>query len=178
MNILLSILALVAVFIVLLLIIALFSRKDYSVERDIVINRPKEEVFEYIKHLKNQDNFSKWVMTDPDMKKIFTGNDGTIGFIYAWEGNKKAGKGEQEIINIKPDERIDIEVRFEKPFAGIASAPFSTEKVADGQTRLSWGLRSKMNYPMNLMLLFMNIDKMLGNDMQQSLVKLKGILEK
>ncbi|AFD06495.1 SRPBCC family protein [Solitalea canadensis] len=177
MNILLSILGVLAAVIVLLLIIALFSKKSYTVEREIIINRPNEEVFSYIKHLKNQDNYSKWVMTDPDMKKTFTGNDGSIGFVYAWEENKKAGKGEQEIMGIKPNERIDVEVRFEKPFAGIASVPFSTERVSEYQTRLRWGMTSQMNYPMNLMLLLMNVDKMLGNDMQQSLVKLKGILE-
>lgn len=40
-------------------------------------------------------------MTDPNMRKNFKGTDGTVGFCYAWDGNKKAGKGEQEIIALK-----------------------------------------------------------------------------
>ena len=36
----------------------------------------------------------------------------------------------------------------------------------------------KMNYPMNLMLLFMNMDKMIGKDFESGLKNLKTILEK
>ena len=35
-------------------------------------------------------------MADPNMKKSYSDIDGTVGFIYAWDGNKEAGKGEQE----------------------------------------------------------------------------------
>src|SRR6478752_388083 len=101
------------------LVIALFVKNEYDVERAVTINKPKEEVFNYVKYLKNQDNYSKWVMIDPNMKKDFKGTDGTAGFIYAWDGNSKAGKGEQEIKNIKEGERVDVEVRFIKPFAGV-----------------------------------------------------------
>jgi hypothetical protein len=36
----------------------------------------------------------------------------------------------------------------------------------------------KMNYPMNLMLVFMDMDKMLGDQLNQGLVNLKTILER
>jgi hypothetical protein len=32
----------------LVLIIALFVKKDYAVEREVTINKPKAEVFEYL----------------------------------------------------------------------------------------------------------------------------------
>ena len=91
-NILLVILGLVA----LVLIVAAFTPKKYSLSRNIVINKPRAQVFDYIKHLKNQDQYNKWVMADPNMEKKYSGTDGTVGFIYAWDGNKKAGKGEEE----------------------------------------------------------------------------------
>jgi hypothetical protein len=135
-------------------------------------------VFNYIKYLKNQAQFSKWVMMDPNLKQEFRGTDGTVGFVAAWEGNKRAGKGEQEIRKITEGERLDVEVRFIKPFEGIANTPFTTESVAAGQTKVKWGMSSRMKYPMNIMLLFMNFDKTLGNDIQISLGNLKRILEK
>ncbi|SUJ28353.1 Uncharacterised protein [Sphingobacterium spiritivorum] len=64
-KILLAILALV----VILLIAALFLKKDYAVKREIVINKPREVVFEYIKYIKNQNYYSKWATMDPNMKK-------------------------------------------------------------------------------------------------------------
>jgi len=158
------------------LIIALFVKKEYAVEREITINRPNQDVFNYVKHLKNQDNYSKWVMTDPNMKKKFTGIDGNVGFVYAWDGNKEAGKGEQEIKNITEGERVDIEIRFAEPFEGIATAPIITQVVSQNQTKVKWALKGKSAYPMNFMNLFM--DGMLGKDLETSLITLKGILER
>ena len=162
--------------IALFLITALFVKKDYDVERSITINKSKQDVFDYMKHLKNQDNYSKWVMMDPNMKKTFTGTDGTVGFVYAWDGNKQAGKGEQEIKSITEGEKLDVEVRFEKPFKSTAYAPMSTENVGNGQTKVTWGLKGTSSYPMNIMNLFM--DGMLGKDIDVSLNNLKAILEK
>lgn len=178
MQILLTIAGVLIGIILLILIIALFSKKDYSIQREIIINQPVETVFNYIRHLKNQDNFNKWVMTDPTMTKSFRGQDGTVGFVYAWEGNNQAGKGEQEIVNLVPNQRVDAEIRFEKPFEAIAKAPFITTSIGEGQTKLVWGMDSSMKYPMNAMLLFMNMDKLLGKDLEISLARLKEILEK
>ncbi len=92
MNILIKILIVIGALVALLLIAALFIKKEYNIVREITITKPKTEVFSYIKHLKNQDNYSKWVRMDPNMKKDFRGTDGTVGFIYAWDGNKKLAK--------------------------------------------------------------------------------------
>src|SRR5690606_41185411 len=93
------------IIIAIALIAAAFMKKDYTVQRDVVINQPESVVFEYIKYLKNQDQFSKWGQMDPNMKKSYEGTDGTVGFISKWEGNKDVGIGEQEIKNIVPNER-------------------------------------------------------------------------
>jgi uncharacterized protein YxeA len=176
MKILKMILFVIIGLIAVVLIAALFIKKNYNVEREITINKTKSEVFDYLKHLKNQDNYSKWVRTDPNMKRDFRGTDGTVGFVYAWDGNKQAGKGEQEIKNIVEGEKLDVEVRFEKPFKSTAYAPMVTEAISDSQTRVKWGLQGTSTYPMNFMNLFM--DKILGKDIETSLTTLKGILEK
>jgi hypothetical protein len=168
----------IASIIILILIAAAFGKKNYSVERNIIINRPASEVFAYIKYLKNQDYYNKWVMMDPAMKKEFKGVDGTVGFVYAWDGNKRAGAGEQEIKSIKENERVDMEIRFIRPFAAVSTSPFITTAVANNQTQVAWGVNSSMKFPMNAMLLFVSMDKLLGKDMETSLTTLKNILEK
>lgn len=164
--------------IALLMFIALFTKKEYSLQREIVIQKPVGEVFNYIKHIKNQDLFSKWVMTDPNMNKIFTGNDGEVGFIYAWDSmDKAAGKGEQEIKKIVENELLDLEVRFEKPMKAVAKTPFRTSIVSENETKVIWGMESKMNYPMNAIMIFVNFEKILSKDLDISLNNLKTILE-
>jgi hypothetical protein len=176
MKLLKKILLVLTIIIAVPLLIALFVEKEYSVEREITIKKPKSQVFNYVKHLRNQDNYSKWVRMDPNMKKNFRGTDGTVGFVYSWDGNKDAGKGTQEIKNIIEGERVDVEIRFIKPFEAVATAPIITEPVADNQTKVKWALKGKSNYPMNIMNLFM--DNMLGKDLESSLATLKDILEK
>ena len=178
MNILITILLVLAAVIVLLLLLALFTNKTYSLKREVKIGKPLQEVFDFLRYLRNQENFSKWVMMDPNMKKEFRGTDGSVGFVYAWDGNKQAGKGEQELKGISEGERIDVEVRFIKPFEGIAKTPFITKSISENETLVTWGMTSTLKYPMNLMLLFMNMDKLLGKDLETSLLTLKKILEK
>ena|SRR5688572_3233934 len=171
------ILTIVAALVALFMITALFVPKAYSIEREVIIDRSVREVFNYIRYLRNQEHFSKWVMTDPGMKKQFKGTDGAPGFVYAWDSqNKNAGKGEQEIKQIVEGERIDVEVRFEKPFEGVAQTPFVTTPVSANQTKLLWGMRGQSKYPLNVMNLFMG--KMLSRDLEISLGNLKTILEK
>ena len=163
----------------LLLIVALFVKKEYAVVREITINKPKQVVFEYVKYLKNQDNYSVWAKMDPHMKKEYRGNDGTIGFVSAWESKiNDVGTGEQEIIKLADGERLDVELRFLKPFKSTDYAYMITESVSENQTKVMWGFTGKMPYPMNLMLICMNMDKMLGKDLEAGLNNLKAQLEK
>jgi hypothetical protein len=176
MKILKFILVLIVSLVLLVLVAALFVKKEYSVERSVVINKPKQEVFDYVKLLKNQENYNKWVKADPNISRDYKGTDGTVGFIVAWEGNSKVGKGEQEITKITEGERLDCALRFKKPMESNADTYMATETTGNNQTKLTWSFRGKNKYPMNFMNLFMG--GMLGNDMETSLADLKQILEK
>jgi uncharacterized protein YndB with AHSA1/START domain len=161
------------------LILAAFLAEDYFIERDIIINRPKQTVFDYIKFLKNTDTYNKWVMMDPNLRKDFKGTDGTPGAVYYWDSdNKNVGKGEQEIKAIREGERIDYEIRFIKPFVNTSYAHIITEPVQPNQTKVKWVFNGKRNYPMKLFHLLFNLKKVLGNDLQTSLGNLKTVLEK
>jgi hypothetical protein len=175
MHILVIILSVLASIFVLLLVVALFAKKGYVTYRDIIIDAPQQKVFDYLKQIKNQDNFNKWIMADPNMKREFKGTDGTVGFIYAWNGNKEAGEGEQEIKAITEGKNIETEIRFVRPFAGIAQAKMSAEPLQNNQTNVSWSTSSTMKYPLNIMLSM--IVKMLEKDMATSLTTLKNVLE-
>lgn len=165
--------------IILVLLTALVVKKEYSVERDISLNKPKEVVYDYVKYLKNQNNFSVWSKIDPAMKQEFRGTDGTVGFVSSWESeNEQAGKGEQEIIGIAEGEKIDYEIRFLEPMKSTDNAYITFKSVNDTVTNVKWGFFGKIKYPMNLMLLFMDMDTMLGKDLEGGLNNLKGILEK
>lgn len=178
MKVLKKILLALAIIIVIPLIVALFLKKDFSITKEVVINKPRMEVFNYIKFLKNQNDYSKWALMDPKMTKTFTGTDGTVGFISAWESkDEHVGKGEQEIKKITEGSHIDYEVRFIEPFEDTEQTYMSTEDAGPGQTKVSWGFSGRMEYPMNIMMLCMNYDKMIGDDLDTGLKNLKKIVE-
>ncbi len=177
MNIFIAILLILAGIIALLLIIALISKKDFELAKQITINKSKPEVFNYIKHIKNQEQYSVWVMKDPNVKMIYTGTDGTVGFTSAWTSNdKNVGIGEQEIIAINEGESIKVEIRFKKPFEATNYATTTVTALSDTQTAVSNVFTGKQKFPLNIMNVMM--DKLVGKDMQQNLINIKANLEK
>lgn len=170
--ILFSIVAIVAV----VLVIALFVKKEYHVQRSISVGKPSTEVFDYVRYIKNQDYYNKWSMIDTNSRRTHSGTDGMPGYRLAWDSdNSKAGKGEQEIAKIEEGRRVDWNLHFIEPFEGNANA-YMTTSPQDNQTLVTWAMDGKSKYPMNFMNLFM--DNMLGGDMERSLQRLKSNLEK
>lgn len=179
MKIVKKILIVIVVIIAIPLIVALFIKKDYAVEREVNINKSKTEVFNYVKFVKNQSYYSKWSKMDPNTKNTYTGTDGTIGFIHAWDSdNKDVGKGEQEILKIIDGERINMKLRFKEPFEAEDDAYMLTEIINDSTTKVKWGFTGSFPYPTNLMGLFINMEKEVGGDLQTGLDNLKVLLEK
>ena len=163
--------------VLLVILLALVAPKTYDVSRSIVINKPKSEVFEYLRFLKKQDEWSPWNKKDPDMQKEFRGTDGEVGAVSYWNGNKDVGEGEQEITNIVEGERVESELRFLKPWKSTSDAYMVTEDAGNGSTRVTWGFSGNNKFPMSIMMLFMSMDKMIGKDFEEGLANLKAKLE-
>lgn len=160
------------------LVTALFVKNQYVVTTHINIKRPVPIVFDYIRFLTNQDNYSVWATMDPQMIKSYRGIDGTVGFVSSWHSeNPDVGTGEQEIIAIVEEQRIDYELRFLEPFSGTAPAHMLTKAINPQETEVTWVFEGSLPYPMNLMLLFVDMEALIRADLQQGLENLKLILE-
>ena len=176
MNTIITILLVLAGIISFLLIIALFMKKEHYVKREIIINAPRQKVFDFLKLLKNQDKFNKWAKDDPDRNWVYKGTDGTVGFIISWNGNKNVGEGEKEIMNIIEGKIIETQIRFVRPMSTIANVNMETESLSDNQTKVYMSNAGTLKYPMNIMIPI--AEKMFPKDMDISLSTLKSILEK
>lgn len=167
-----KILIVLLIIIAIPLIVALFVPKQFANEGQVVINKPIHEVFNYIKYVKNQDNFGVWQLSDPDINTTEEGEDGTVGFKYSWD-SKKLGKGAQVITNIVENERMDSDMYFLEFDDKPCKAYITVEEQAPGQTLVKWGISGETPYPWNLMSLLHNMD----NDFNEGLANLKEILE-
>lgn len=160
------------------LLIALFSAKGYDIRRDIVIDQPAASIYDYLRIVGNHDNFNVWMKRDPNMQETLTGTDGTVGFVYGWSGNKDAGEGEKEIMELVQDRKVRIEMRFRKPMNVVSQTLYLTDPVGTDSTKVTAGVICTLKYPINAILIFVNMDKHLGKGLSDSLVELKRILER
>jgi uncharacterized protein YndB with AHSA1/START domain len=177
MDVLKKILYAIGALVALILIVAAIMPKDLNLESEVIIAKPKQVVFDYVKILDNQKYYSKWVMLDPNVKMSMTGTDGTVGAISAWESSMDdVGVGEQEIKTIVDGERIEYELRFKKPFEATDSAYTTFEAIDSTHTKVINGFRSKMPFPMNLMMPM--VRKMLTTDMAINMKNLNEQLSK
>lgn len=160
----------------LLLLIAIFVPKKYTVSVTETINRPKQDVFDYIKILDNQREYSVWVLADPNLKPEIIGQDGTIGAIQKWNSKiDDVGEGEQEITSLSPN-RIDVDLRFKRPFEGKAKASNFLKAISENQTEITAEFYSDEPYPFNLMFYLFG-RKMIAESERQNLQNIKKILE-
>lgn len=158
--------------IVLALIAAAVLPKTFHAEGSAVINKPNADVFNYVKHIKNQENFGVWFEQDPNIVKTSEGTDGTVGFKYSWI-SEEVGNGAQVITNITENKRIDIDL-FLMDSTEPAKSFFTTEAVSENQTKVRWVVDGESPYPFNLITFFYNMNK----DFEQGTANLKAVLEK
>lgn len=162
----------------IVLIVALFVKKDFQVSRSVEIELSASDVFDYVRQLENHEQFAVWNMKDPNIEKSYSGQEGTVGSTYKWNSKlEDVGVGEQEITNITENEKIDFALRFEKPRKSEAKAHFTFISTSDYSTKVTWGIEGESPWPWNIMLLFINMEEEIGPDLQEGLNNLKSILE-
>lgn len=162
--------------VVAVLLIAMFViGKSYHFEKSIVINAPLEKVYAQASSMKSFNQWNPWMNLDPNLKVTYTGTSGLVGDRYCWVGNDEVGEGCHEITALFPNQKVATKMLFKKPFESDATSDllFSAEGNA---TKVTWNMDCELDYPMNLMKLFMDgqMDKSYGGGLQ----KLKEISEK
>lgn len=177
-KILIALTVLIVLLIGAVLVAAFMAPTDFKVERETTINKPKAEIYNYAKLLKNQNDWGPWHKKEPTMKQEFHGTDGEVGFMVHWKGTtQEVGEGEQEIKKLTPDSRIDTELRFKQPFESRADAYLTLDSVSENQTKVKWGFTGSMPRPANLFMLVVDMDKEVGKDFGDGLASLKSIME-
>ena len=173
-----KILYVVAALIAILILLGILAPSGYEVTRTIQINREQEIVYHYLRFLQNQRHYSVWAKMDPKQEVYFSGIDGEVGFILGWKSEiDSVGSGEQEIKSLQPFNQIKTEVRFKEPFESVGNSEMNISALDSSSTQVNWKFYGTSSFPMNAMLLFMDMDAMLGKDIEKGLSNLKNILE-
>lgn len=101
--------------------------------------------------LKNQEEYSEWVKADPNLHPTISGIDGTVGAKQSWNSrDDNVGEGEQTITALTED-RIDVDIKFIRPFKSHAKAANIFKALNENQTEVISEFYAKEIYPLNLM---------------------------
>jgi effector-binding domain-containing protein len=165
------VLALVA----LLCAIGLFAKKQYHLERSVVIKAPHSIVKEKVSRWEHFNKWSPWQELDPSMQTKIDGIDGTVGATYAWVGNDAVGTGTQTFTSIT-DDKIESEVKFEKPWKTVAPSAMALKKVAEG-IEATWSFDMTIPFPFNVFAMLTDMDRGVGKDYANGLQRLKSLCE-
>jgi effector-binding domain-containing protein len=168
----------ILIFLVLVLIILNFiAPKEYQVERSLIIDAPKEIVFKHIKYWRAWHSWSPWAERDKVMQVNIKGIDGEPGSVYEWTGDPDiTGKGEMINTGIKENQEITYRLHFIEPIESQSDGYLRL--LSDGkQVKALWGFKGHYGFPVNIMMLFMNMDKAVGADFERGLENLKKICE-
>jgi effector-binding domain-containing protein len=165
----------IGIFFALAVVMGIFAKKTYHIERSIEIEAPDSLVHEQIRFFKSFAKWSPWSRLDPDMEVSYEGTDGTPGAIYRWSGNEDVGKGMQVLKSVTP-KRIDMEYVREKPWKST-SPVFFTLEPAGKKTKVTWGYDMHIGFPWNGFAMLTDVDRGVGKDSERGLGNLKKLCE-
>jgi effector-binding domain-containing protein len=147
-------------------------KKDYAVERSIVIDAPTDVVWQQVKYFENWQHWSPWYAKDSTMEWMLSGTDGEIESGYSWT-SENSGAGEMNMTSLIEGEEVKYHTHFLDPFESESDGYVQVAEI-EGGTEVKWGFHGQLK---GIAALFMNMDKMVGPDFEEGLELLKSHAE-
>lgn len=168
-------LVLILILVVAFVVLGLIAKKDYHIERSIIIKAPKEVVFRQMVEYKNWPNWSPWYEMEPTMKIEYKEPDGQVGSGYHWTG-KDMGEGEITTTEIQGT-TMKCAMRFIKPFKAEPNSYFKAEDAGNGETKVTWGFDNRYGFAMSAFMMAFNMEKKMIKNFDRGLELMKKHVE-
>lgn len=149
---------------------------DFRYERSGLIQAPPEKIFPYLSNLKKGVLWSPYERKDPQLKKSFHGPEDQPGGRMDFSGHRDVGSGQIRILNIKPNEGVDLHLSMVKPIKAEHLIEYRLSPEAGG-TRMTWITSGRGGFFGKLMVVMIDCEKMVGDDMSQGIENLKALIE-
>ncbi|MEW6467890.1 MAG: SRPBCC family protein [Bacteroidota bacterium] len=163
------------VLVVIYVVLALIGPAHSYVERSMVINSDAKTAFDNVNNLKTWKQWSYWDKIDPSMKSEYEGPESGLGAKHKWESaNDSVGKGSLTISKVEENRLVETTLEFEGMGTSIGGWKFQD---TTGGVKVTSYMDMDIPFFARPMMLFMDMDKMLGADFEKSLAGLKTLSE-
>ena len=177
LKILAIIVVVVLVVIAGILIYASTRPDSFRVQRSVSIKAPPQKIFPLIDDLKAWAGWSPYEKKDPAMKRTYSGAPSGKGAVYEWDGDRNVGAGRLAIANASPPSKLTLNLDMFRPLEAHNMVVFTLEPKGES-TNVTWAMNGQVPYLAKIVHVFINVDKMVGQDFEAGLANLKAIVEK
>ena len=177
LKIALIVIAILAVAVIGVLLLASTKPDTFRVTRATTIKAPPDKIYPLIVDFHRWTAWSPYENKDPAMKRTYGGTPGAVGQTYAWAGDKNVGQGSMVVTEAAAPSKVALKLDFISPFEAHNTVVFSLAPQADG-TMVTWDMQGPTPFMGKIVHVFMNMDKMVGDDFEIGLAKLKAEVEK
>jgi hypothetical protein len=167
-------LGLVAI-IVILAVVASFQSDEMKVTRSAVIPATPDTIYAVVNDFTKWMSWSPWTGLDPEMKHRLEGPTQGVGAKFHWEGNMECGAGTSHLTNSKLNEFVHMRIDMTRPMEGSTEVQFTFVPEGAG-TKVTWAMQGKKPFIGKLIGLFMDCEKMCGNDFEKGLANLAKVV--
>lgn len=149
----------------------------FHFERSGLINAPSEKIFPYLTNFKLGSQWTPYEKMDPNMKKTYSGPDSGVGSIMAFDGNRKVGSGRLEMVTVIPNNFVEIRLTMLSPMKAENIVQYKLD-TKDHGTLFTWSMSGHNNFLSKGISLFIDCDKLIGDQFSQGIQNLKQLTEK
>ena len=146
---------------------------QFQVKKSIEIDAPTSEVFAAVADFTTWSTWSPWLCIEPEANVTVTSPANEVGSSFQWEG-QLVGVGNMSFRSLQPDQSIECDLAFKKPFRSRADVRFDFEDLGD-RTKVSWTLNSKL--PFFMFWMTARMVAYIGMDYERGLSMLKDWIE-
>ncbi len=159
----------------ILVVVASFQSDEMKVSRSSVIPAAPDAVYAVVNDFSKWMSWSPWADIDPQMKSNLEGPAQGVGAKLHWDGNMEAGAGTSHLTATKPNEYVHMRIDMTRPMAGSTEVQFTFAPEGAG-TKVTWAMQGKKPFIGKLMGLFMDCEKMCGDDFEKGLANLAKLI--
>lgn len=157
----------------IILVLAAFAPKEMNISRTTTINASHTDVFNAVNQLETWEHWSPWQRHDTTIVNVYSDKSEGQGAYYTWT-SENSGDGQMTITDVYEMDSLKTLLEFDGQ--GNATADFFFAPN-EGGTDVTWTFHSDMTYPFNAMLLFQDMEGILGEYYEEGLEHLKKHVE-
>jgi Polyketide cyclase / dehydrase and lipid transport len=148
------------------------TRPDrFEVQRSTSIRASANQIFPLINDLRTFNTWNPFDKKDPNVRGTYSGPESGKGAAYAFESSQ-TGTGRIEIADTAPPSRVTMRLTMIKPLAAENRVQFILQPQGD-MTRVTWAMDGAVPFVGKLIHLFVDMDRMVGQEFAAGLAELK-----